>query len=172
MCAKVDSQCLEYLGCITLVSFWNSWSHTDISCCYLLFLGDIWSSQFYASRPRRDFCPFWEVLASRPEKWSAEQNRAEGLKSECLQICSLSWLYVSCFNFYTFSVGGCWGQFRLLFWKLVLIIKISTSQDFKTTFNYNLTCIFLSLRAKLTSSKRISTYKHESDILWYFENIV
>ena len=25
----------------------------------------------------------------------------------------------------------------------------STSQDFKTTFNYNLTCIFLSLRAKL-----------------------
>ena len=131
------------------MSFWNSWSHTDISCCYLLFLGDIWSSQFYASRPRRDFCPFWEVLASRPEKWSAEQNRAESLKSECLQICSLSWLYVSCFNFYTFSVGGCWGQFRLLFWKLVLIIKISTSQDFKTTFNYNLTCIFLSLKAKL-----------------------
>ena len=93
VCATVDSQCLEYLGYITLVSFWNSWSHTDISCCYLLFLGDIWSSQFYASRPRRDFCPFWEVLASRPEKWSAEQNRAEGLKSECLQICSLSWLY-------------------------------------------------------------------------------
>jgi hypothetical protein len=93
VCATVDSQCLEYLGYIALVSFWNSWSHTDISCCYLLFLGDIWSSQFYASRPRRDFCPFREVLASRPEKWSAEQNRAEGLKSECLQICSLSWLY-------------------------------------------------------------------------------
>ena len=37
----------------------------------------------------------------------------------------------------------------LLFWKLVLIIKISTSQDFKTTFNYNLTSIFFSLRAKL-----------------------
>ena len=94
VCHSIDSQCLEYLGYITLVSFWNSWSHTDISCCYLLFLGDIWSSQFYASRPRRDFCPFWEVLASRPEKWSAEQNRAEGLKSECLQICSLSWLYL------------------------------------------------------------------------------
>ena len=37
----------------------------------------------------------------------------------------------------------------LLFQKLILIIKISTSQDFKSTFNYNLTCIFLSLRAKL-----------------------
>ena len=33
----------------------------------------------------------------------------------------------------------------LLFQKLILIIKISTSQDFKSTFNYNLTCIFLSL---------------------------
>ena len=37
----------------------------------------------------------------------------------------------------------------LLFWKLVLIIKMSTSQNFKTIFKYNLTCIFLSLRAKL-----------------------
>ena len=37
----------------------------------------------------------------------------------------------------------------LLFWKLVLIIKMSTSQDFKTTFKYNLTYIFLSLRAQL-----------------------
>ena len=41
-------------------------------------------------------------------------------------------------NFCTFSVWGCWGQPMLLFWKLVLIIKISTSQNFKTTFNYNL----------------------------------
>ena len=48
-----------------------------------------------------------------------------------------------------FSVGGCWGQPRLLFWKLVLIIKMSTSQDFKTTLKYILTCIFLSLRAEL-----------------------
>ena len=36
-----------------------------------------------------------------------------------------------------------------LFWKLVLITKMSTCQHFKTTFKYNLTCIFLSLRAKL-----------------------
>ena len=37
----------------------------------------------------------------------------------------------------------------LLFWKLVLLIKMSTSQDFKTIFKYNLTCIFFSLRAQL-----------------------
>ena len=56
---------------------------------------------------------------------------------------------ISFFNSCTFSVGGCWGQPKLHFWKLVLIIKMSTSQHFKTTFKYNLTCIFLSLRAKL-----------------------
>ena len=32
---------------------------------------------------------------------------------------------------------------------LVLIIKMSTSQNFKTILKYNLTCIFLSLRAQL-----------------------
>ena len=37
----------------------------------------------------------------------------------------------------------------LLLWNLVLIIKMSTCQDFKTIFKYNLTCIFLSLRAQL-----------------------
>ena len=37
----------------------------------------------------------------------------------------------------------------LLMWKLVLIIKMSTSQDSKTIFKYNLTCIFLSLKAQL-----------------------
>ena len=37
----------------------------------------------------------------------------------------------------------------LLFKKLGLIIKMSTSQDLKTTFKYNVTCIFLSLRTKL-----------------------
>ena len=37
----------------------------------------------------------------------------------------------------------------ILFWKLDLKIKISISQDFKTTFKYNLTCIFLSVRAQL-----------------------
>ena len=30
---------------------------------------------------------------------------------------------------------------------------VSISQDFKTTFKYNLTCIFLSLRAKLKKKK-------------------
>ena len=39
-----------------------------------------------------------------------------------------------------------------MFWKLVLIIKMSTSQGFKTTFKYNLTCLFLSLRAKLKNT--------------------
>jgi hypothetical protein len=56
---------------------------------------------------------------------------------------------ISFINFCTFSVGGCWGQSILLFFKLVLKIKMSTSQDFKTIFKYNLTCIFLSLRAQL-----------------------
>ena len=51
--------------------------------------------------------------------------------------------------FCTFSVGSCWGQPMLLFWKLVLIIKMSTSQNFKTIFKYNLTCIFFCLRAQL-----------------------
>ena len=37
----------------------------------------------------------------------------------------------------------------LLFKKLGLIIKMSTSQDLKTTFKYIVTCIFLSLRTKL-----------------------
>ena len=56
---------------------------------------------------------------------------------------------MSTFNFYTFSVWGWWDQLVLIFWKFVLRIKISTSQDFKNTFNYNLTCVFLCLRAKL-----------------------
>ena len=56
---------------------------------------------------------------------------------------------ISFINFWTFPVRGCWGQPMLLFWKLVLKIKMSTSQNFKTTFKYNLTCIFLSVRAQL-----------------------
>ena len=55
---------------------------------------------------------------------------------------------ISFINFWTFSVGGCWGQPKLIFWKLVLTIKMSTGQDFKTTFKHNLTCIFLSLKLK------------------------
>ena len=34
-------------------------------------------------------------------------------------------------------------------WKLVVVPKFLKSQDFKTTFQKNLTCIFLSLRANL-----------------------
>ena len=56
---------------------------------------------------------------------------------------------ISFINFWTFSVGGCWGQPMIIFWKSVLKIKISISQDFKTTFKYNLTCIFLTVRAQL-----------------------
>ena len=54
-------------------------------------------------------------------------------------------------------LGGCGGQSKLYFWKLVLIIKMSTSQDFKTTFKYNLTCIFLSLRANLKNTLQCET---------------
>jgi hypothetical protein len=59
--------------------------------------------------------------------------------------------------FGTLFLGDCGGQLKLLFWRLVLIIKMSTSQDFKTTFIYNLTCIFLSLRAKLKNTLQCET---------------
>ena len=56
---------------------------------------------------------------------------------------------ITFFIFCTFSVWGCLGQPMLDFQKLVLIINISTSQN----FNYKLTYIFLSLRAKLKETK-------------------
>ena len=59
--------------------------------------------------------------------------------------------------FGTLCLGVCGGQSKLLFWKLVLTIKMSISQDFKTTFKYNLTCIFLSLRAKLKNTLQCET---------------
>ena len=46
----------------------------------------------------------------------------------------------------TFSVGGCWGQLILFFWKLVDETQISKSQNFRTTFKQILVCIFLSVR--------------------------
>ena len=46
------------------------------------------------------------------------------------------------------SVGGCWGQSIILFWKLVVWTKISMSQNFRTTFKQILACIFLSIRPK------------------------
>ena len=36
-------------------------------------------------------------------------------------------------------------------------IEMSTSQNFKTTFKYNLTCILVSLRAKLISDSKSRT---------------
>ena len=50
-------------------------------------------------------------------------------------------------DFSTFSVGGCWGQQILLFWKLVDETKISKPQDFRTLFKQILAYIFLSVRA-------------------------
>ena len=48
-----------------------------------------------------------------------------------------------------FSVRGCWGQSRLLFWKLDDESQISKTQDHTDTFKHNLTSIFLSVRPKL-----------------------
>ena len=49
----------------------------------------------------------------------------------------------------TFSVGGCWGQPLLFFWKMVVVPKNSLSQHSRTIFKPNLTCISLSVRANL-----------------------
>ena len=48
---------------------------------------------------------------------------------------------------YTLSVGGCWGQPMLLFWKPRMYIKNLSSQHSKTTFKQDFTYIFLSVRA-------------------------
>ena len=48
-----------------------------------------------------------------------------------------------------FSVRGCWGQSRLLFWKLDDESQISKTQDHTDTFKHNLTSIFLFVRPKL-----------------------
>ena len=47
----------------------------------------------------------------------------------------------------TFSVGGCWGQPMLFFWKLVMVPKNSLSQHSRTIFKPNLICKSLSVRA-------------------------
>ena len=54
--------------------------------------------------------------------------------------------------FGTSSVGGCWGQPMLLFWKLVDETQIPQSQIYTDTFKQNLTCIFLPVRANLRYS--------------------
>ena len=49
----------------------------------------------------------------------------------------------------TVSVGGCWGQPMLLFWKLVDETQMPWPQEYTDTFKQNLTCIFLSVRVNL-----------------------
>ena len=49
----------------------------------------------------------------------------------------------------TLSVGGCWGQPLLIFWKLVDETQISQPKEYTDAFKQNLTCLFLSVRAIL-----------------------
>ena len=49
----------------------------------------------------------------------------------------------------SFSVGGCWGQNMLLFWKLVDETQIPQSQEYTDTFKQSRTCTFLSIRGNL-----------------------
>ena len=58
-----------------------------------------------------------------------------------------SWKFL--LNFSTFSIGGCWGQSMLLFWKLVDKTQISKPQDHTDNFKHNPKSIFLSVRPKL-----------------------
>ena len=57
--------------------------------------------------------------------------------------------YIFSLIYGTFSVGACWGQPMLLFWKLVDETQIRKPQEYTDTFKQNLTCIFLSVRANL-----------------------
>ena len=47
----------------------------------------------------------------------------------------------------TFSVGGCWGQPMLFFWKMVVVPKNSLFQQSRTIFKPNLPWLSLSVRA-------------------------
>ena len=58
----------------------------------------------------------------------------------------------------TLSVGGCWGQLMLLFWKIVVVPKNSLSQHSRTIFKPSLTCIFLSVRANSKSPFQNETH--------------
>ena len=71
-----------------------------------------------------------------------------------------------------FSGGGCWGQPKLIFWKLVNETQISKPQEYTVTFKQNLTCIFLSVRVNLKETFQCETpcilttlvENHEKDI--------
>ena len=70
----------------------------------------------------------------------------------------------------SFSVGGCWGQNMLLFWKLVDETQIPQSQEYTDTFKQNLTCTFLSIRGNLEY-----TLCHEGPCNWptcYFVKMI
>ena len=62
-----------------------------------------------------------------------------------------------------FSVRGCWGQSRLLFWKLDDESQISKTQDHTDTFKHNLTSIFLSVRPKL-----LLTFQYEIPCIIFY----
>ena len=55
------------------------------------------------------------------------------------------------------SVGGCWGELMLLFWKLVDETQISKPQEYANTFKQTLTCIFLSVRVNLKETFQCET---------------
>ena len=57
----------------------------------------------------------------------------------------------------TLSVGGCWGQPMLVFWKLVEESQISKPQKYTNTFKLNLTFIFLSVRVNLKETFQCET---------------
>ena len=57
----------------------------------------------------------------------------------------------------TLSVGGCWGQPMLIFWKLVDETQISQPKEYTDDFKQNLTSIFLSVRAILKETFQCET---------------
>ena len=58
------------------------------------------------------------------------------------------------------------GRYVSISWKLVVIPKIPQSQDFRTTFKQNLTCIFVSVRLNLLLSFHSETPCTESEICY------
>ena len=57
----------------------------------------------------------------------------------------------------TLSVGGCWGQPMLIFWKLDDETQISQPKEYTDDFKQNLTSIFLSVRAILKETVQCET---------------
>ena len=57
----------------------------------------------------------------------------------------------------TVSVGGCWGQPMLLFWKLVDKTQMPWPQEYTDTFKQTVLCIFLSVRVNLKETFQCDT---------------